>query len=446
MKKIVIPSNWSENITYIKNDNIPKLSWCAKIYNGKTIINYGQDVIKHGNGIFEGVWDGEFNNLNYIDANHVFGSGITEFDKNIIFTPPSHMYECIFCVYEKKTTSILFSNSLSFILSLVEYNNLLDLVEKVRVNNDKLTSAGVLDFDPLLYDDENITIYGFYYHNISISQNEIKILLRENITKFNNYNEYYSYLSSTIEKLITNGSDKNRVVDYTAISTISKGYDSPAVSSILNNLGEFKAVTIDVDVYGVNDSGNEIANILNMPCYQCQHPLGNSISNLGEIEYPEDFIEHINEFIATTGLGDDLVFLAFDKFLSNKLIFTGALGDIIWDANENPTPYGIPVRIPFGKSLNEYRLRKGFTHIPLPVIGAVFPRYIYRINFLHEMDDYNICSNYNRPIPRRMIEESGVCRQLFAKSKNATNPNPINLKKFKNETFLRQIAKYSFIQ
>ncbi len=54
-KKLTIPEQSLEDISFIQNGNLPKLAWCAKLYNGKTIINYGADIHKHDNGIIEGV-------------------------------------------------------------------------------------------------------------------------------------------------------------------------------------------------------------------------------------------------------------------------------------------------------------------------------------------------------------------------------------------------------
>ncbi len=213
----------------------------------------------------------------------------------------------------------------------------------------------------------------------------------------------------------------------------------------MKKLGRFESVTVDVDINGVNDSGLDIAKVLEVNCHSCEHPAGKSINNLNNMEYSEKLASESKEFIATLGLGDDLIFRAFDNHLTNKLFFSGALGDSIWDIANKP-PYGIPVCSVFGKSLNEYRLRKGFVHVPLPVIGSVFPHYIYRINFLKEMKPFLRKGNYNRPIPRRIIEHSGVSRDLFAKIKNAINPNPINLKRFKQDAFNTQISKYSFIE
>ena len=447
LNHLTIPDQSLDDISFIQNDGLPKLAWCTKLYNGKTIINYGPDIYKHDEGIIEGVWDSKFQSFDYVNSKHVFGSGVSVSKNKIILTPPSHMYECIFCLHEKATNKFVFSNSLSFALSQLsnDIDCLLELVETARINNDISTKSGVLDFEPLLFDNKDISLYGFYYHNICISKDGMEILFKENVTKFLNFEAYNNHLLMVLNNLIDNGHDNSRKIKYFPLSSISKGYDSPAVTSLIKKLGSFESVTVDVDICGVNDSGSDIAKVLGISCHPCEHPAGKSINNLDNMEYSEKLAGESKEFIATLGLGDDLVFSAFDNYLSNSLFFSGALGDSIWGMLDKP-PYGIPVRIFFGKSLNEFRLRKGFVHVPLPVIGSVFPYYIYRINFLKDMKPFSIRGNYNRPIPRRIIEQSGVSRDLFAKSKNAINPKPINLQCFKEDAFKSQISKYTFIE
>ena len=73
------------------------------------------------------------------------------------------------------------------------------------MNNDLLTKSGVLAFKPLLFDNNDCSLYGFYYHNISISKDGIEIIFKENVSKFLNFEEYNKYLLMILNKLIDNG-------------------------------------------------------------------------------------------------------------------------------------------------------------------------------------------------------------------------------------------------
>lgn len=439
---ICIKKRKYKKINFSSNDKIPLLAWCLEIKDDSTEINYGSGVYKHNNGIVEGVWDGNFDDLNYASATHVFGTGVTITEQSIIVTPNSHMYEGLFLLYDKEENRLYFSNSLSYALAKYEkrIEDLEKLIEDIRINNDKLTATGVLKFNPLLFDDQDMSVYCFYYHNIVISNNGIKVEIKDNQQNFKNFNEYKNYLLHVLKLIINNGTSKSRNIILDPISSISKGYDSPAVTSLLQLLGVKESVTADVDVYGRNDSGAEISEVLGLKCFSCKHPAGRMIEDLN-MNYSEDLAQKAQEFIATPGLGDDIVFLSFDKFMENRMLFTGALGDSIWNIHSK-IPDGIPVRVPFGKSLNEYRIRKGFSHIPVPTIGAVFSEDIFKINSLDEMKAYSVGGDYDRPIPRRISEESGIPRLMFGNAKTATNPNPLNLLEYKKGAFEKQILKY----
>lgn len=446
LNSLKVSSESFTEVNFILNQDIPKLAWCIKITESQININYGSGVVYHSAGIVEGVWDGEFNNFEYANSEHVFGSGVTVQHQKLIITPPSHMYECIFLIENKINNELIISNSLAYCLSFFknEIKNDDEIFEDIRKNNDQQTKLGVLGFEPLIYEYKSFNLFALYYHNFCISPSGIELVSRLYERSYSNFDAYKLFLEDTLHSLVKNGKNQNRVKHLKAFSTLSKGYDSPAVTCLLKNITDFDCATINVEVYGSNDSGLEIAEKLGIKCKPCEHPIGASIENLGEIEYSTDLAELSNEFFATQGLGDDSVFLSFDKYLDEKIVFTGALGDTIWNASNQP-PYGIPVRILYGKSLTEYRLNKGFAYIPVPVIGAVFPTSIYRLNFLSDMKPYSIKGNYNRPIARRIVESAGVPRGMFATEKNATNPHIINHSKFKQKSFQAIMSRYSFL-
>lgn len=352
----------------------------------------------------------------------------------------------LFLIKNKINNETIVSNSLAYCLSFFKnkIENDDEIFESIRKNNDQQTKLGVLGFEPLIYEHEGFDLFALYYHNFSISPVGVELVSKLHERNYANFEDYEHFLKDRLLSLVENGNSKSRPDCLKSFSTLSKGYDSPAVTCLLKNIIDFDCATINVDIQGVNDSGLDIARKLGISCESCEHPVGESINNLGSVEYSTELVELSNEFFATQGLGDDSVFLSFDKYLADKLVFTGALGDTIWGASNNP-PSGVPVRVVYGKSLTEYRLRKGFFHIPVPVIGAVFPISIYRLNFLSDMKPYSVKGNYNRPIARRIVESAGVPRGMFATEKNATNPHINNTQKLKNDAFHIVFDSYTFI-
>ena len=105
--------------------------------------------------------------------------------------------------------------------------------------------------------------------------------------------------------------------------------------------------------------------------------------------------------------------------VTGTVLFTGLGGGLIWgEADESPES-GYP---PIGfadASLAEYRLSTRFLHCPLPLWGMRTPDDIYRITGSDEMRPWRIGGNYDRPIPRRIVESAGVPREAFGMKKKA---------------------------
>ena len=103
---------------------------------------------------------------------------------------------------------------------------------------------------------------------------------------------------------------------------------------------------------------------------------------------------------------------------------------------------GLPVRIPFGKSLTEFRLRVGFACVPAPVIGGMVPKSIGAITRSSEMAPYSIGGDYDRPIPRRIAEEAGIPRTAFGMKKSATAPNVLNREDLRHAAMVSTMRRY----
>jgi hypothetical protein len=73
-----------------------------------------------------------------------------------------------------------------------------------------------------------------------------------------------------------------------------------------------------------------------------------------------------------------------------------------------------------GSSLEEFRKRVGFINLPVPFIGCVNHFSIHKISNSSEMSKWATFDKYyDRPIPRRILEEAGVPGHLFGQKKIA---------------------------
>jgi hypothetical protein len=105
-------------------------------------------------------------------------------------------------------------------------------------------------------------------------------------------------------------------------------------------------------------------------------------------------------------------------YLEGRLVFTGH-GSSVWNKKGDEVSKHI-VRIdPSGHHLNAFRLRVGWIHLPLPFLGCTSHPSIHKISTSEEMAPWTLGNQYDRPIPRRLVEEAGVERQQFGMKKRA---------------------------
>ena len=103
------------------------------------------------------------------------------------------------------------------------------------------------------------------------------------------------------------------------------------------------------------------------------------------------------------------------------VVFTGYQGDSIWDVNIEEKYLNDQIKRAgmsmSGLNLTEIRLKSGFINVAVPYILARNNRDIVKIARSREMEPWRLNNTYDRPIPRRILETSGVNRQLFGMKK-----------------------------
>jgi hypothetical protein len=159
-----------------------------------------------------------------------------------------------------------------------------------------------------------------------------------------------------------------------------------------------------------DDSGEAIARLLGLTVETYSRD-----AYLKSSDYPEA------AFIATGNGGDDVVLSVLGAKLERTLLFTGMLGDTLWgtEGQDPRLSREYRFRYPAGGSLQEHRLSTGFVHVPIPLLTFTRHADILAISRSPEMSAWRLGTDYDRPIPRRLIEEAGVPRDAFAKEKRA---------------------------
>jgi hypothetical protein len=129
------------------------------------------------------------------------------------------------------------------------------------------------------------------------------------------------------------------------------------------------------------------------------------------------------EFCASWPAGSDVVMAGAERQLAGALLLTGRYGEPVWTRHryrflpEYRNPFA---QRAYGASLAEIRLRVGAQVLPAPFIGAWDGVAVLRISNSIEMQPWCVGGSYDRPIPRRILEEAGIPRDWFGRKKYRT--------------------------
>ena len=101
---------------------------------------------------------------------------------------------------------------------------------------------------------------------------------------------------------------------------------------------------------------------------------------------------------------------------SETLVFLGSLGDDLWRHDRQdvgPSLARPEEQEPASAGLREFRLGAGIVFAHVPTIGAIHSDAIHRITRSAEMAPWTLHNDYDRPIPRRIVETAGIPRHAF---------------------------------
>lgn len=386
-------------------DSLPALAWLARVVDHDVSISCGNAVDSFEKGIFEGAWAGNFADASFDQARTIMGSGMKLRENDIIFVPPSHTLEALY-VFEKQR-EIYVSNSIAFLFQAGDIEPIFDKDIGAKMAS---TVKGIHDYDTQIFSTKKGVVYRFLYNNFTVSPTgKIAMSPKDERFLFSGFHSYIQEVEQDFNLVIQNAASSLRKEQFSVITTCSSGYDSLTGAVLSSKFGCNEALTLKNARGGENDSGKSVGETIGLRVHELERV--DSVKNRDSSEA---------EFLATGMGGEDYVYKAFEPFLNKRLLVTGFHGDKIWDKHTLPKP-GIVRGDVSGSSLSEFRLRVGFIHVPLPFVGANCHRAVYSISNSEEMQAYSIGGSYDRPIPRRIVEEAGIARNRFGQSKKAAS-------------------------
>jgi hypothetical protein len=385
-------------------DSLPPLAWVARLRSHVAEVRCGRSVRLEPDHVVEGTWAGQPGARGLLDSTTVFGSALIANGGRLILVPPAHSMEGLYLA--ARDDGLYASNSFPGLLAATRSELLrgAPYVEAFR-------SSGLgLEAMPVSLPTSRGPVEFWYYENITVGADGRPVAMpKRREQPFTSYADYIARWRAALVSLLANAPG------YRPAVALSSGYDSTAVAALAAREGLGRALSFATGkpadgAPAPDDSGRAAARTLGL-----EHVVVDRLAYLAREDHPEA------EFLATGMTGEDVVFTAMEGELRRTLLMTGHFGDGMWRRHRPSRP---PLhRYDYsGASLGEFRLRVDFIHAIVPSFGNLGTRESLKaISETAEMRPYMVGGKYDRPIARRLIEETGVPRGAFAVSKRAAS-------------------------
>jgi len=385
----------------------PKLAWVATLTQGAdtVVVRHGPCVEPREQWCVEAAWAGEFGQGGFDLTDLVFGSGIRCRGNSVVFVSSSTTLERLW--YLQRADRWFVANSLPAILA-VSGASLLNEYAGYAADVATIIDGLAVYRRSLPTDAEDVRVV--YHSNLTYDgQSLVETPKPDTSSPFRTFTDYQGFLHDTAEALSRNIRDQLRSVAIEPLTTLSRGYDSVAAAVIAKHVGCSRAVTFrrSRSVWRGSDSGEDIARYLGFSC--------TSYARVAK-QYP------LEEAIwAASGRAGIVNWTLFDYPEPLCLLFTGSYGDKAWGRNRRVYPQPLAGTIPADLGMAEFRLLKGVFLCPVPFWSMHRYQELQTISFSTEMEPWTLHNDYDRPIPRRIIEEAGVPRTAFGMRKMNTS-------------------------
>ncbi|HRP94621.1 MAG TPA: hypothetical protein PL143_00085 [Rhodocyclaceae bacterium] len=391
---------------------LPRLAWCATVRaNDDTVaVTRGAGVECGPQFAVEGAWDGRFEAGAFPAARHFFGSGV-RVDGNVVHCAASSgLVDRI--VYARATGEVRCSNSLPVLLAATgcrldpghDYTPECHALMAGRRRYRRAIHAVSLDGR------ESPQFGQVFGENLRIDGDTVEHSDRDHAPKrLSGYADYVHALDELVAGLVDNLGDPARTSRCHLFATVSSGYDSTAVASLVKAHGVRTCFTTVAAGEEALENGAAVASALGLETIA-----------LDRLQADHDYELAM---LAATLDGREAIFQSLLRHVGRldgtAAVFTGYHGDKVWDratSGRHLSP-DILRGDTSGLNLTEARLWSGFINVALPFAFANQIADIVAISNGGEMAPWRLQTGYDRPIPRRIAETAGVPRELFGQAK-----------------------------
>ncbi|MEP7158552.1 MAG: hypothetical protein ABI797_03935, partial [Chloroflexota bacterium] len=386
---------------YRPSPALPPLAWVARVRHPVVEVDCGGSVRCEEVGFFEGTWVGGPSLSAVLDSTAPFGTGMVARSGELFAIPPGHTMALLFSW--RNRSDVLISNTLTGLLAKAG----LELLPEVDYQDLFARTAHGLAATPTELPTSNGPAQFHLFENLHVlPDGRIEQSPKPRERPFRDFDDYVARLDGALGSVFANAPG------YEPVIALSSGYDSPTVAVLaarhgLRNALTFREARPPSFTRDATDSGEAIA-----------ERLGLTVEFFERTEYMHRDNLPEAEFMATGYTGEEVPYVAFEERLRHKIMLTGGLGGWTWLRAKDPAPD--LARKDFSAcSVSEFRLRLDMIDVAIPMLGMTQVASMVAITRSAEMRPWSVGGYYDKPIPRRILEEAGFPRGSFATSKRA---------------------------
>jgi len=256
---------------------------------------------------------------------------------------------------------------------------------------------------------------GVYYASVEIdAKGGLRMVPPPSPPRFADYQSYCAMLESEMAAILANAADPARRCRYRPVVSVSAGYDSPAAAVLAKRIGCSEAITFPQPIDRRDqpeDDGTAIA-----------RQLGLSVVSRNTFDYQRRTDQPEIEFLAASFGGGQVYLAGTEALLTGRLVVSGGGGDTLWNIalGQRRRP-----RFPMmlgGYSAIDFFLRLPALEFAVPAIASARWAEIGVLSRSEAMRPWSVGGTYDRPIPRRLLEDAGIARGSFADRKRQVTP------------------------
>lgn len=381
----------------------PKLAWVAQVVPDAQEVQvlHGPMVETGNDWIVEAVWAGEFASGDFDRTDLVFGTGIRVRGERVVFVSAGTTFDRLW--YCRSGQGLVVANTLPGLLSVSGWSLRTDYPHYAR--DIKSITQG-LDGRVRSLSTDAGEVTSVYFNNLVLADGRLcEVTKPDTAPEFTRYSDYRRFLSDVAAALGANMNSCARRHPVTPLASISSGYDSCAASVVARDAGCRRTVTItqSTSLWRGSDSGAAVAKALGMDC-----------SEYARSAPRYTFEEAVWAACAWPGI---LNWTLFDYPEPLCLFFTGCHGEKMWDRVDHDHSDPFVRRDVSSLGFCEFRLIRGVFQSPVPYWGVRHSQQLKRITLSEEMQPWWTGKDYDKPIPRRIVEEANVPRAAFGTRK-----------------------------